>query len=170
MVTLSIIYSHESPRNVSFSRIRNVAEPQNMEVLEAVLWTMSVLCGCKVSFVIIRSMILPVCELVLHHFFELPLDVLIYAVETIMHLSDGNSDQIQAVMDSGITPVLVRLLKGDLPLIKEKSWPLTARVLRCLGNFTTGTEEQTQQVIDAGALAHIGAVINSGSVSLRVKL
>lgn len=143
--------------------IRNVMEPQNMEILEAVLWTMSILCGCKVSFVVVESMVSPICDLVLHHFYELPLEVLVYAVETIMLLSDGNNDQIQAVMDTGITPVLVRLLKGDLPLIKDKSWPLTTRVIRCLGNFTSGTEEQTQTVISAGVLAHVGAVINNGS-------
>ncbi len=138
-----------------------------MELLEAVIWTMSVLCSCKVSFAIVKGMVSPLCNLLLNHFYELPLDVLIYAVETLMLLSDGPNEQIQVVMDTGITPVLVRLLKGDLPSSEEKSWPLIIRVIRCLGNFTSGTIAQTQIVITAGALAHVGAIIVNGTVSVK---
>lgn len=137
-----------------------------MELLEAILWSASILCSCKAPFVIVKGLISPICNLLLNHFYELPLDVLIYAVETLMFLSDGANEEIQVVMDTGITPVLVRLLKCDLPLIKERSWPLIIRAIRCLGNFTSGTIEQTQIVIAAGALAHVGGILSNGTVSL----
>ena len=50
------------------------------------------------------------------------------------------------VVKKGAVPQLVKLLRA-------KELPIVTPALRAIGNIVTGTDEQTQKVIDAGALA-----------------
>ncbi|XP_061201879.1 importin subunit alpha-8 [Neopsephotus bourkii] len=61
-------------------------------------------------------------------------------------LTDGPSERIQMVVDTGILPRLVELMASPELIILTPA-------LRTIGNVVTGTNEQTQAAIDAGVLA-----------------
>jgi len=68
------------------------------------------------------------------------------------YLSDGSNDKIQAILDTGIIPLLVELLKSP------QTGVLTP-ALRTVGNIVTGDDAQTDAVISAGALPYLGALL-----------
>lgn len=66
-------------------------------------------------------------------------------VWALSYLTDGGNDQIQMVIDSGVVPYLVPLLGN--PEVKVQT-----AALRAVGNIVTGTDEQTQAVLNCSAL------------------
>ena len=62
------------------------------------------------------------------------------------YLTDGANERIQVVLNHNALPPLVKLLGSS----KEIS--VLTPVLRSTGNIVTGTDAQTQVVIDSGAL------------------
>ena len=82
------------------------------------------------------------------------------AVWALSYLADGENDRIQMVMNAGITQELVNRLS-------ENNTALLTPLVRTLGNFVTGTDEQTQAVVDAGVLQHMAKLINHPNVSCR---
>ncbi|CAN0061761.1 unnamed protein product [Sphacelaria rigidula] len=54
-----------------------------------------------------------------------------------MYVSDGDKDRITAVMSSGVVHPLVGLLRHD-------DWRVVSPALKTLGNFVSGTDNQTQ--------------------------
>lgn len=81
------------------------------------------------------------------------------AVWALSYLADGENDRIQMVMNTGITHKLVEKLA-------DNSTALLTPLVRTLGNFVTGTDEQTQAVVDAGVLQHMTKLVGHSSVSL----
>eukprot|EP00795_Rhopilema_esculentum_P016889 gene16889-8368_t len=59
---------------------------------------------------------------------------------------------LQAVIQAGVVPVLVRFLS-------HTEIKLQTAALRAVGNIVTGTDEQTQVVLDNGALEHFPALL-----------
>lgn len=71
-------------------------------------------------------------------------------------LSDQGSDMVDAILQTGIASRLVSLLMGS-------SFVQIHAVIRLTGELLSGTERQTQQMIDAGvipALVHITTTMN----------
>ncbi|KAK2082397.1 hypothetical protein P7K49_039897, partial [Saguinus oedipus] len=64
----------------------------------------------------------------------------------ISYLTDDPNKKINMVVKTGVLPQLVKLLEAS-------ELPTVTPALRAVENFVTGTDEQTQVVIDAGALA-----------------
>ena len=91
---------------------------------------------------------------------ELSEDVLVDAAWAMAFLSNGENSRIGAVMANGSTRVLVSLLD------ESPSTRLLKPVLRCLCNFVTATDEQTQEVIDAGILKHVSGLLLNKEVWL----
>ncbi|KAL6558745.1 hypothetical protein OROMI_019095 [Orobanche minor] len=72
-------------------------------------------------------------------------EVLTNACWALSYLLDGSTDKIQAVIDSGICPRVVQLLRYASPSVLIPA-------LRTVGNIVTGNDEQTQVIIDHQAL------------------
>ena len=76
------------------------------------------------------------------------------------HLSDGGSDHIQTVINSSVGPRLVELVNHHLHNVQLPA-------LRILGNFATGSDVQTQYVVQLGALQKIGYCLASPKKAVR---
>eukprot|EP01061_Rhynchopus_euleeides_P005498 TRINITY_DN14738_c0_g1_i2.p1 TRINITY_DN14738_c0_g1~~TRINITY_DN14738_c0_g1_i2.p1 ORF type:complete len:332 (+),score=67.54 TRINITY_DN14738_c0_g1_i2:3-998(+) len=64
------------------------------------------------------------------------------------YASDGPNNYIQSLLDTGVLPRLVdNLASADFPILCPS--------LRAVANIMTGTDYQTQAVLDAGAATHL---------------
>ena len=79
---------------------------------------------------------------------------------TVSYLSDGSNDNIQAVIESGICPRLVDLLR-------HPSTSVQIPALRSIGNITTGENLQAQMVIMSGALPALHSLLSSPKEGIR---
>lgn len=74
-------------------------------------------------------------------------------VWALSYLTDGGNEQIQMVIDSGVVAKLV-------PLLAHREVKVQTAALRAVGNIVTGTDEQTQTVLNNDALSHFPALLN----------
>lgn len=74
----------------------------------------------------------------------------------ISYLTDGDEARIAAVLASGVAMRLVACLT-------HTSSKLKVPALRAIGNIVTGSDEQTQQIVNAGALPILGQLVTAGA-------
>ncbi len=79
-------------------------------------------------------------------------DILIDVCWAMSYLSDGGEDRIPIIMSTGVMPRLVQLLQ-------HPNIAVSVPCLRSIGNIVTGSDEQTQAVINAGALDALNNII-----------
>lgn len=80
---------------------------------------------------------------------------------SLSYLTDGPNERIEAVCQLGVIPRLVEVISSS----SDKSLVLPA--LRTLGNIVTGTEEQTQLVVDSGFLQALRFFLIQNGVNIR---
>ena len=79
----------------------------------------------------------------------------------ISYLTDGPNERIEMVAKTGVVPQLVKLLGATVKL------STVTPALRAIGNIVTGTDEQTQLVIDAGALAVFPSLLTNRKTNIQ---
>lgn len=72
----------------------------------------------------------------------------------ISYVTDDEGDRIQAVIDAGCVPNLIRLLSMEENLI-------IVPALRSVGNIVTGNDTQTDVVLEGGALKHMKKLLRN---------
>ena len=87
-------------------------------------------------------------------------EILIDACWAISYLSDGSNDKIQAVVESGVCPRLVDLLRHQCTSVQTPA-------LRSVANIATGDDLQTQVVITSGALPALLPLLSSPKERIR---
>jgi hypothetical protein len=83
--------------------------------------------------------------------------VLTDSLWALSYLSDGNGEDIQAVIDGHVCPRIVFLLKSDHVSLNAK-----VPALRVIGNLTTGGDDQTQVAVDSGGLDVLFDIVQQG--------
>ncbi len=147
--------------SLQFYRLRNLIECEKVSHLGIVVWTISNLCRGTPSppTHVTAPVIFPFVKLLEQ---SIPDDVKVDALWCLSYLSDGDEQKIAMVAASGVAPKLVQLLGNDD--VKNKC---KVPVVRTLGNFVAGSEDQTQVAIDAGILNHLARLLGSSSKMIR---
>jgi len=131
-------------QNAKLSMIRNAT------------WTISNFCRGKPQpdFELVRSC-LPFLSQLIHHPDE---DVCVDACWALSYLSDGANEKIQAVINARVCRRLVELLLNPA---------FQAPAVRTVGNIVTGTDLQTQAIINENALPALLALLSSPKKGIR---
>lgn len=140
----------------------NMAKPENMSLFENVVWTVSNLCRGTPSppKEITRPVIFPIVSLLLEA--KITEAAKIDMLWALSYLSDGDEDKIELVIGTGVATTLTRLLQDDTMNVRCKT-----PIVRILGNFVSGSDSQTQTVVDSGVVNLLPGLLGSGSKTIR---
>ncbi|GER51818.1 importin subunit alpha [Striga asiatica] len=190
------IVAHDSPNCRDFvlghgalgPLLAQLNEHAKLSMLRNATWTLSNFCRGKPQPAFEQTRpALPVLKQLIHSRDE---EVLTDACWALSYLSDGTSDKIQAVIDSGVCPRLVELLLlVSLLLLYVKlfffsllflmwlmdevhcshpSPSVLIPALRTVGNIVTGDDRQTQYIISKNVLPRLSNLL-SGAHKKSVK-
>ena len=137
----------------------DVEDPSNLSHLGIVVWTISNLCRGKPSppSTLTVEAILPLVSLLDRPITE---EIMVDVLWALSYLSDGNEEKIEEVFSSGVTPKLIKLLEDDTVRYKKL-------IIRILGNFVSGSEHQTDGVLDSGLFSLLAGLMGSQSKEVR---
>jgi len=79
---------------------------------------------------------------------------------SISYISDGDTHQIQPVIDAGVGKRLVELLMHESPQVKKPA-------LRAVGNIVTGDDTQAQYIINCGVLPCLHQLLSNDCAKIR---
>lgn len=137
--------------------LMNLEQPANMSLLNNITWTVSNLCRGKPSpdMTFLAPVVAPLCDLLQK---DISTEVKVDALWALSYLSDGPNDRIELIMQTGITTKLIEFMASRNKL-------LLTPTIRCIGNFVTGSDMQTQAVVDAGILEYLADLLDDPKVS-----
>jgi HEAT repeat protein len=139
--------------------LKQLDESQKISMLRNATWTLSNFCRGKPqpNFQYVSPALPTLCQLIFNSRDE---EVLTDACWALSYLSDGPNENIQAVINSGVSRKLVELLMHPSP-------PVQTPALRTVGNIVTGNDQQTQIIINCGALPCLLNLLSSTKKGIR---
>lgn len=113
------------------------------------------------SFELTRPLVHPLGTLFKQGYTDMSSDAKLAIVKALSNLSQGSTQQIQAVMETNTTRAIACFLTNEDRQLVHSS-------LKCLMNLTEGNESQTQTVISTpGVLSSVRQIIDSRKVSFK---
>jgi len=134
--------------------VMNIKNPANESLLGNMVWSVSNLCRGRPlpKWELVEEALLCLTRIILD--LE-PLQfapVLLDACWAVSYLSDGENERIQKVVETGIIPKLVEFLSDP---------SLVTPALKVLANIVSGSDEQTQAVLDCKVLDKVPKLLQS---------
>jgi hypothetical protein len=151
------------------NRVKNMSEPSTASLAQNVAWTVSNLCrGKPVPALDVVKVFIPPLVNILNIANEDPSacetsDIRTDTAWALSYVSDGDVDRIEAVVSSGAVVPLMQMVK-DFPTNRTFMIP----TIRCLGNFVTGNDSQTDAVLQAGFLHYAMDLLDHQSVRVDI--
>jgi hypothetical protein len=139
--------------------LKQLDESQKTSMMRNATWTLSNFCRGKPQppFDYVKPALPTLCQLIFNSRDE---EVLTDACWALSYLSDGPNENIQAVINCGVSRKLVELLMHPSP-------PVQTPALRTVGNIVTGNDTQTQIIINCNALPCLLNLLSSTKKGIR---
>lgn len=145
--------------NVVQSILQNLAQPANLPLMRNCTWTLSNFCRGKPQPPL--SLLQPALPMLAHLLAKSnDPDTTVDACWALSYISDGDNDRIMAVVDQGVVPTLVNMLKT------EKTLQIIP-ALRSIGNIVSGNDRCTQAVVDADFLCAAAMLLENPKKNIR---
>jgi len=146
------------PRVVD-SILQNLAQPANLPLMRNCTWTLSNFCRGKPQPPL--PVLLPALPMLAHLLARSnDADTTVDACWALSYISDGDNDRIVAVVDQGVVPALVTMLKT------EKTLQIIP-ALRTIGNIVSGNDKCTQAVVDSDFLPAAAMLLENPKKNIR---
>ena len=138
--------------------LQNIVQPDNNSLFANCVWACSNFCRGK-NPVPSLSQVAPAVPVLAQILKGTNDDAKTDALWALSYVSDGNDDNIQTVLDTGIISTIIELLDADSNIVTP--------ALRTVGNIVSGNDDQTQVIIDAGLLSQIQRLLHHQKRMIR---
>jgi len=138
----------------------NLDKIQSNSFMRNITWTICNLCRDKndsLSFGVVRALLPTLFQLTGR--VNTDPEILADTCWALSYLTNGTDDKIQEVVNSGVVPSLVRLLRSD-------NLQMVIPSLRALGNIVSGSDTQTDCVLNAGVLPIVREMLRHPKIKI----
>jgi importin subunit alpha-6/7 len=147
--------------------LANLAQPETLNLLRNCTWTLSNFCRGKPLPAL--ELVLPAMPVLAHLVrSKVDTDTMIDAAWALSYLTDGDEDsRIAPVVALDVLPALVDMLSSSAVAGVSTATTLVVPALRAIGNIVSGNDQQTQAVLDAGALPALSPLLLHAKKNVR---